>query len=77
MNADIFTSLEVWFVVGSQHLYGPEALKQVAEDGSGLNAEPSFFRGSRLPVEQVSWVDCQNWLLELNTSKSTRRIRLT
>ena len=23
---------EVWFVTGSQHLYGPETLKQVAED---------------------------------------------
>ena len=22
--------LEIWFVTGSQHLYGPEALKQVA-----------------------------------------------
>ena len=24
-------SLEVWFVTGSQHLYGEETLKQVAE----------------------------------------------
>jgi L-arabinose isomerase len=23
------TNLEVWFVAGSQHLYGPEALKDV------------------------------------------------
>jgi L-arabinose isomerase len=23
---------EVWFVTGSQHLYGPETLKQVASD---------------------------------------------
>ncbi|HDS84770.1 MAG TPA: L-arabinose isomerase [Phycisphaerales bacterium] len=32
---------EVWFVTGSQHLYGPEALKQVADDSKkivkGLN----------------------------------------
>ncbi len=27
-----FKELEVWFVTGSQHLYGPETLKQVAED---------------------------------------------
>lgn len=33
MNTDIFTPLEVWFVIGSQHLYGPEALEQVAENG--------------------------------------------
>ena len=26
-----FQDLEVWFVTGSQHLYGDEALKQVAE----------------------------------------------
>lgn len=37
-----FQNLEIWFAVGSQHLYGPEALKQVAEDAKkiveGLNA---------------------------------------
>jgi L-arabinose isomerase len=26
-----FAGLEVWFITGSQHLYGPETLKQVAE----------------------------------------------
>ena len=41
--------------------------KAVAEEVSGLNADPSFFRGHRLPVEQVSWDDCQQWLQELNT----------
>jgi formylglycine-generating enzyme required for sulfatase activity len=44
-----------------------EEWKAVAEDAIGLNAEPSYFRGSRLPVEQVSWDDCQQWLRELNT----------
>jgi len=43
-----FDSLEVWFITGSQHLYGPEALKQVADNSrrivEGLNAS------SRLPV---------------------------
>lgn len=41
MNVD-FPSLEVWFVTGSQHLYGEEALRQVAADSrqivEGLNA---------------------------------------
>jgi ABC-type molybdenum transport system ATPase subunit/photorepair protein PhrA len=35
----IFNNYEVWFVIGSQHLYGPEALRQVtqhAEQGSAL-----------------------------------------
>jgi L-arabinose isomerase len=27
-----FKKLEVWFVTGSQHLYGPETLKQVADE---------------------------------------------
>ena len=26
-----FTPLEIWFVTGSQHLYGPGALKKVHE----------------------------------------------
>lgn len=34
---------------------------------ANLNPEPAFFRGPRLPVEQVSWNDCQTWLRELNT----------
>ena len=29
-------SLEVWFVTGSQHLYGEETLKQVAEHSQQL-----------------------------------------
>ena len=28
--------LEVWFVTGSQHLYGPAALKQVAANSQKL-----------------------------------------
>ena len=33
MASDInkFDHLEIWFVTGSQHLYGPEALKKVDE----------------------------------------------
>jgi len=51
MNTDIFAPSEVWFVVGSQHLYGPEALEQVAEHGrfiaSALDESP------KLPVKVV------------------------
>lgn len=43
--------MKVWFVTGSQHLYGPKTLKQVDEDSSkiveGLNAS------GKLPVEVV------------------------
>jgi L-arabinose isomerase len=42
---------EVWFVTGSQHLYGPKTLEQVAEHSSQiaatLNASP------HLPVQVV------------------------
>ena len=49
-----------------------EEWKTVAENTTGLKAEPSFFREShRLPVEQVSWSDCQYWLQELNTIEET------
>ncbi len=44
-------NLEVWFVVGSQHLYGPKTLQQVADNAravvEGLNA------GGKLPVKLV------------------------
>src|SRR5512142_424806 len=37
---------EVWFVTGSQHLYGPETLKQVATDSQeiakALDASPAI-----------------------------------
>ena len=46
-----FSHLEVWFVTGSQHLYGPETLEQVAADSrqivDGLNA------AAGLPVKVV------------------------
>ncbi|WP_163438343.1 hypothetical protein, partial [Escherichia coli] len=39
----IFDNYEVWFVIGSQHLYGPEALRQVTKHAehvvNSLNAE--------------------------------------
>jgi len=45
-------TLEVWFVTGSQHLYGPETLAHVAQNSQfmvgSLNAEPA------LPV-QIVW----------------------
>ncbi len=42
MNKSIFDQYEVWFVTGSQHLYGEDTLKQVAEHSrkitEGLNS---------------------------------------
>ena len=46
-----FAPLEVWFITGSQHLYGPKTLKQVEADSrqivGGLNA------AAKLPVKLV------------------------
>ncbi len=43
---EFFKKLEVWFVVGSQHLYGPKTLQQVADNAKvvvdGLNATGNF-----------------------------------
>ena len=48
---EFLKNLEVWFVVGSQHLYGPKTLQQVADNAravvEGLNA------GGKLPVKLV------------------------
>lgn len=41
---------EFWFVTGSQHLYGPETLKQVAEDSTKIVEE---FNNSSLPFKVV------------------------
>jgi len=42
MDKSIFDQYEIWFITGSQHLYGPETLAQVARDAKkiveGLNA---------------------------------------
>lgn len=51
MNTDIFMPMEAWFVVGSQHLYGPDALAQVAENGR-LIAE-SLNHSNKLPVKII------------------------
>ena len=46
-----FSPLEVWFITGSQHLYGPDTLKQVHANSltivEGLNGE------GRLPIKVV------------------------
>lgn len=48
---DNLKTLEVWFITGSQHLYGPETLKQVAADSKIIAA--SFDSSPRIPVKVV------------------------
>ncbi|MFM6976296.1 MAG: L-arabinose isomerase [Sphingobacteriaceae bacterium] len=49
MSLPNLKSFEVWFVTGSQHLYGPETLQQVAEHSQKI-AE-SFSKSALIPVE--------------------------
>ncbi|MFI5360269.1 MAG: L-arabinose isomerase, partial [Halanaerobiales bacterium] len=42
---------EVWFVTGSQHLYGEEPLRQIAENSKKI--VEYFSEGDRLPVRIV------------------------
>lgn len=51
---EFIKSLEAWFIVGSQHLYGPEALKQVEVDATEivdyLNKQNPFVKIKLKPV---------------------------
>ncbi|MEM8861521.1 MAG: L-arabinose isomerase [Chloroflexota bacterium] len=51
MNSDIFNPMEAWFIVGSQHLYGPEALEQVAQNAQVI--VQSLNDSGKLPVKVV------------------------
>ena len=42
---------EVWFVTGSQHLYGPETLKQVAAHSQEIAA--FFDKSENIPIKTV------------------------
>jgi L-arabinose isomerase len=46
-----FSNLEVWFITGSQHLYGPETLKQV--DADSMQIVKSLNADAGLPVKLV------------------------
>lgn len=50
MNVDL-KKLEIWFVTGSQHLYGPETLKQVDEDSRQI--AQGLSRSRHVPVKIV------------------------
>ncbi len=46
-----FNGLEVWFITGSQHLYGPETLNKVAEDSQII--AKAFHKAPDMPVNIV------------------------
>jgi L-arabinose isomerase len=45
------SKLEVWFITGTQHLYGPETLKQVAADSTKIAA--ALDKSPKIPVKVV------------------------
>lgn len=50
--------------VSSYYIGQTEVTQALWEAVMGSN--PSYFRGSQLPVEQVSWEDCQEFIIALN-----------
>ena len=36
------SNYEAWFITGSQHLYGPETLEQVAQHSQQIAQEPGY-----------------------------------
>ncbi len=51
MKKDIFNNLEAWFITGSQHLYGEETLKTVAEHSNHI--VDAFNASGKIPVKIV------------------------
>jgi L-arabinose isomerase len=66
--------LEVWFVTGSQHLYGEETLRQVAQHSTTIAA--SLNNATQIPVKVVfkptvkTTEEIYNVCLEANTAKN-------
>ncbi len=74
MNLPDLKKLEVWFVTGSQHLYGPETLQQVAEHSQKIAAE--LDKAKNIPVKIVfkptvkTPDEIYNICIEANTDKN-------
>ncbi|MFP4383496.1 MAG: L-arabinose isomerase [Spirochaetia bacterium] len=62
---------EVWFVTGSQHLYGDETLKRVAEDAKKVASEIGASEGLPVPVRFKSVVTTPGEILKLCESANT------
>ena len=74
MTVNELKKLEVWFITGSQHLYGEETLKQVAKHSSIIAR--SLNEQAAIPVKIVfkpiakSTEEVYNLCLEVNTTKN-------
>ncbi|MDQ3686645.1 MAG: formylglycine-generating enzyme family protein [Acidobacteriota bacterium] len=61
---------------GSAGAHAGQGNKKTAEEGTLAGSDPSHFKGSRLPVENVSWDDVQQFLRALNARDSRHVYRL-
>jgi L-arabinose isomerase len=74
MNLPNLKKFEVWFVTGSQHLYGPETLQQVAEHSQKIVGALS--KSKNIPVQVKfkpvvkSPEEIYNLCMEINTAKN-------
>lgn len=59
-----FDHYEIWFVTGSQQLYGPETLKQVADNAKRIVSE--FNEDRRIPIKVV-WTPTVKTAAEIDT----------
>ncbi len=69
-----FTALEIWFVTGSQHLYGPAALNKVDEHAQivvdALNASGSLPHKIIFKPVLKSSVEITNFAIEANSARN-------
>jgi L-arabinose isomerase len=67
MTTPAATSPQIWFLTGSQHLYGPETLRQVADQSQAIAAR---LVGSGEPAVRIAWKPV------LTDAASIRRVML-
>lgn len=71
---------EEWEAVMGSTFCIPETSKAqvgmlLSRNKPGKESNPSYFKGANLPVENVSWYDCQKFIKKLN-EKTGRNFRL-
>ena len=73
MSLPDLKKFEVWFVTGSQHLYGPETLQQVADHSQKIAR--AFDQSKNIPVRikfkpvVTTPEEIYNLCMEINTAK--------
>lgn len=74
-DSDAYDDEDTFFKVALSNYYIGQTQVTQALWQAVMGNNPSFFKGSNLPVEQVSWYDCQTFIQNLN-SLTGQRFRL-